>query len=136
MSTELHAFLESHRLPTVSLWQAAINALGLADLQLDPTAKLPHHVKLNGHNAAFDFQTHPAREITSRYPGLKGMFPTRDLAVTVRHGPDPRDRAAALIALAAFVRISDAPWFDPAEGECYDTDAAIAEAKAALSHVK
>jgi hypothetical protein len=138
MSMELHVFLSTPRLPDVSRWQAAIDALGFDQVKLHPASHINQQTSfvaatLGGSRGGFDFQVRPAREVISAFPGLRGMFPTRDLAATFRYGHDPVEVACALAALAGFLRTADAAWFDPADGICWDADAAVARAKQAMA---
>ena len=139
MPRELHLLLSTPNLPTLARWQAALNALGL-DVALDP-AFVPSHqagslpATIDGRRVTFEFHLSPSADLTAAYPGLKGMFPTRDLAATFRSGADGAESAAALASLAALAREADGVCFDPLEGECSHPDTLVSRARAAMASV-
>jgi len=137
MPTELHVLLSTPSLPTLSEWQASLDALGLR-VKLDPAFSPSGPAgslaaTLDGRRVTFEFHLSPSADLTGAYPGLKGMFPTRDTSATFRFGPDPTESAAALASLAALARAADGVCFDPLEGECSHPDTLVREAREALA---
>lgn len=138
MPTELHVILPRPTLPTTAQWQAALDSLSLP-VALDPAFAPASpagscRATLRGHPPAlFEFHTAAASTLYRPYPGLKGMFPTRDLAATFRFGPDATESDCALACLAALAHLTQSPYFDPREGACHAPDFALTRARAALA---
>src|SRR4051812_7942177 len=111
MPTELHVLLSTPRLPTLAQWQATPPSPNLP-LTLYPPLSPPHPTRSpppTPHSplTAFEFHLSPSADLPRAYPGLKGMFPTRDLAAPFRFGPDPTESACALAAIASLAHAAD-----------------------------
>jgi hypothetical protein len=136
MPTELHVLLSTPQLPTLARWQSALDSL-ILPVTLDPAFSPQSPAgslacTLSGQRTTFEFHLTPSPDLTRTYPGLKGMFPTRDLAATFRFGADPTESACALAAIAALAHAADGVCFNPSEGECSHPDSLLSQARAAL----
>lgn len=131
MSVDTFVFIHSAELPSASVWQAAIDRLGL-DLQLDQSIDSRSHTgfwpaKAAGHDTGFEFFAGPIPD------WFGGPVPVqagdRDWVVDLVTHSDMRELQAAMYAAAGLVEGSNGTVFDEASEGILELSALLQEAR-------
>jgi hypothetical protein len=137
---ELHVLVESSRLPDVRQWQQTLDELGF-DVKLDPTLSVLGNkgfvpCTFKGRQSGFEFSVWSGSDIAETYPEFEQQFTGRDSSANFRWGGDLIEMACALLASAALAQLCDGVWFDPQEGNCFNSSEALKYVKSELAAAK
>jgi hypothetical protein len=138
MSMVIYVLFAKDRMPSVKMWQAAIDALGFG-VKLNPawceTASGFSPAKFEGRDSGFEIYVSPALDIVASYPQFENKFDGLDCAATFRWGGDLVEAACAMVASTSLAKLSHGVWIDPQEGAWLETDVALEQARSVVSAV-
>lgn len=114
---ELHVFLRGATLPTREEWQAGITDHGFL-LTLDEALDVRNHTGFSravcwGRKSGFEFDLHPAVDVTPRYPGVAARVGTRDLSANFRWRGSVLESVIVYVASAVFAKLTDGLLYYP-----------------------
>ena len=133
MPMELHVFLQSAALPTRVEWQAGIIDHGFP-LTLDKVLDIRHHTGFSpvvcwGKKSGFEFDLHPATQITSRYIGVSERIGARDLSANFRWRGNVLESVVVYTASAVLAGLTNGLLYSPQKNRFSTAREAIALAR-------
>jgi len=133
------AFVDHDKAPDRAALQAAITALKFkltvehGYVPFESAGYLP--CTLDGEDAGFDIRFEPAAELAAKSAAALPVVGTRNSAIVIKWGGDPREVASAFIVLAALAKDFDAVVIDPEKDVLFAADKLVTRARNSLDEL-